>query len=250
MGGGASTNSMIRTAFLQTAAADANADHCEAQIPQICWFCDEFHQSLTTVNDKGYPPLSCCRKCLALNDASDTTYCSISSGKNSAFQPSTKLRNIFQYVSKSQRKGSDLEFSNVTCGICQNDLCKTEDRCRLLCGHTFHERCIGLWFENYSICPTCKYNAKNCNEWVSVQELVAENSEEQLCEKVLALQYLAASVSEIGNIDSGDIFMSHLICSNDEPTKRELADKFHSLLTPKAVSTKSTRRNDFFLHII
>jgi Ring finger domain len=249
MGGGASTNSMIRTAFPHTAATDANADHCEAQNPQICWFCDEFHLGLTTVSDKGYPPLSCCRKCLALNETSDATYCSISSGK-SAFQSTSKLRNIFQYVSNSQRKGSEQECTNSTCGICQNVLCKREDRCRLLCGHTFHECCIGLWFNKHSICPTCRYDAKNCNEWVSVQELVAENSEEQLCEKVLALQYLAASVSEIGNIDSGDIFMSHLICSNDEPTKRELADKFHSLLTPKKISTNSTRRNDFFLHII
>jgi hypothetical protein len=85
---------------------------------------------------------------------------------------------------------------------------------------------------------------------VSVHELVAENSEEQLCEKVLALQYLAASVSEIGNIDSGDIFLSHLIRSNEEPTKRELADKFHSLLTPISTSTNSIRRNNRFLHII
>ena len=250
MGGGVSTNNAMRTAFPQSLAVNATAEICEAQNPQICWFCDEFHLGLTTVNDRSYPPLSCCKKCLAYKDASDTTYCCTSSGKNSAFHSSAKLRNIFQYVSSSQRKGSEHEFTKSACGICQNDLCKNDDRCRLLCGHTFHEGCIGLWFEHYSICPTCRHNPKDCNERVSVHELVAENSEEQLCEKVLALQYLAASVSEIGNIDSGDIFLSHLIRSNEQPTKRELADKFQSLLTPISTSTNSIRRNNFFLHII
>lgn len=250
MGGGASINDTVTTAFPPAATSNINAELCEAQNPQICWFCDEFHLGVTTAHDRSYPPLSCCKKCLARNDESNRTFSSTSSGKNSAFQSSTKLRNIFQYVSNSQRNDSGQEYVVHACGICQNDLCRKDDRSRLLCGHTFHECCISLWFENYSICPTCRYNTRNYNERVSVQELVAENSEEQLCEKVLALQYLAASVSEIGNIDSGDIFMSHLISSNDEPTKRELADKFHSLLTPRSHSSNSSRRNNFFLHII
>ena len=247
MGAGASASNSMRTEFPLSVALAGGANLSESHNPQICWFCDEPHLGPIIFSDRSYPPLSCCKKCLTNIDASNSTFCSTSSGKNSVFQPSARLRNIYQYITSAQAKLTENDCNKIVCGVCQNDLSLKDDRCRLMCGHIFHECCIGLWFEHYTTCPTCRHSVKNCRERKCVEELVAENSEEQLCEKVLALQYLAASVSEIGNIDSGDIFMSHLMCKNDESTKRELANKFHSLSTPKA---NSIERNNFFLQII
>ena len=46
------------------------------------------------------------------------------------------------------------------CAICLNDRLIDNDDDILICGHSFHLRCIKQWFETsrISTCPICRYN--------------------------------------------------------------------------------------------
>jgi hypothetical protein len=42
----------------------------------------------------------------------------------------------------------------MECGICLDDI-KWKKK-QLLCGHTFHRKCINKWFKNIRTCPICR----------------------------------------------------------------------------------------------
>jgi hypothetical protein len=46
------------------------------------------------------------------------------------------------------------------CTICQCDLENGDDVHKLLCGHIFHQSCVGQWLMNHSTCPNCNFSLK------------------------------------------------------------------------------------------
>ena len=139
-----------------------------------------------------------------------------------------------------QIKPSSASCSITICGICRNDFVDKEYTLRLSCGHTFHKNCICPWYEHYTSCPTCQYETKSQKDEMMIDELLSNHTEQQLRQRLNALQYLAATVSEIGNIDSSDVYMSHhLISGNHTSTKFELATKLHRLQSASFLGTSS-----------
>jgi hypothetical protein len=45
----------------------------------------------------------------------------------------------------------------VTCAICLNDTELGETVSTLVCGHTFHKKCITPWTQQATTCPTCRH---------------------------------------------------------------------------------------------
>lgn len=54
-----------------------------------------------------------------------------------------------------------ISISEPSCAICLEDIIAAPSRDRqkekrLLCGHLFHETCIGEWLERSDTCPLCR----------------------------------------------------------------------------------------------
>lgn len=199
---------------------------CEITFPQECWFCDQLNVDGGIMSDTINHPRFCCRTChVQLGLSNSLKKFPWHDGESSALS-----RNMWQ-MTVVQTKSSNTECGISICGICRNDFVEKEYALRLSCGHIFHKSCICPWFEHYSSCPTCRYETKSQKDEMMVDELLSNHTEQQLNQRVDALQYLAATVSEIGNIDSCDIYMSHLISGDVASTKFELATKLHLLHT-------------------
>jgi hypothetical protein len=53
-----------------------------------------------------------------------------------------------------------------TCNICCSDICDSDQKLELTCGHTFHTKCIIEWFrcdhEAHGSCPACRDCPETC----------------------------------------------------------------------------------------
>lgn len=49
------------------------------------------------------------------------------------------------------------------CPVCMEDFSEEGNLVlrRIICGHTFHERCIFTWLANQSNCPVCRHQITN-----------------------------------------------------------------------------------------
>ena len=48
----------------------------------------------------------------------------------------------------------------AVCAICQMEYEDGETLMLLTCSHTFHEACVGRWFEQKSTCPVCQHDLR------------------------------------------------------------------------------------------
>ena len=219
----------------QCHVSHVSTDQCDTTFPQECWFCYQLNVDDGTMSDTIDLPSLCCKTCHARLGLP-------SSSKELPWMNDGELSALRQKVGSMtvvQKKPSSAGCGITICGICRNDFAEKEYALRLSCGHTFHKSCICPWFEHYTSCPTCRYETKGQRDNMMIDELLSNHTEQQLRQRLNALQYLAATVSEIGNIDSSDVYMSHLISGNLDSTKSELATKLHLLQSASFLGTSS-----------
>lgn len=61
------------------------------------------------------------------------------------------------FPSKTLKKTKFSEdMKSSVCGVCQLDLSKEKECCRLNCGHLFHYSCIAKWLRKTAQCPLCR----------------------------------------------------------------------------------------------
>lgn len=228
MGAGASTTNMCLT----ECAGAPTASRLDAKFIRACWFCDQLHSDETDGSSGSSSEISYCHDCRVRLGITLFSQKKLTSRKNCEEQLFRKLQ-LSNYMIAAGLSHTCDEFEPSLCDICNNDLLEKEYSIELSCGHVFHRSCICPWFEHHSSCPNCHYDTINHRE--KIGQLVSENTEEQLQQKVETLHRLAATVSEIGNLDSSDFFMSHQICRNETSSKRDLAIKLEALLSQYSI---------------
>lgn len=100
-------------------------------------------------------------------------------------------------------KNCHLHSDNIdTCSICLNQARKTRGVTSLLCGHTFHKKCIDLWkVKGGMTCPMCR---KNIDETKFKVILTIENTQtHQINSTPLNINSI---LSAFGNINLDDPF--------------------------------------------
>ena len=233
MGAGASATNMSLTERSRLSAATTQAaSHLEVQCIRTCWFCDQLHSDGISGSSGSSSEVSYCQNCRVRLGITLLSQTKLTARKNCEEQLFRKLQ-LTNSMIEAGLSGTYDELEPTLCNICNNELLEKEYSIELSCGHIFHRSCICPWFEHHSSCPNCHYDTISHRE--KIGQLVSENTEEELQQKVETLHRLAATVSEIGNLDSSDFFMSHQICRNEASSKRDLAIKLESLLSQYSI---------------